>query len=294
MIHPLDQERVTIQTFADHPNATGYPTIRDDKLEDLSLWIWAENQKGMGIFYAVNRMRAGGYRGRDFVEHVLAYYVDIDGIPHRMEKDITSEELLASPLPPTSIIYTKNGVQALWAVDGGSLNPDEYKRTESGLIHAFHADPNAKDIARVLRLPGTLHQKNPDEPYLCTVMYQDDILYTEAAVRDAYPPVVPAPVFGMHRAFVGEPNPEEWTDIINDIRDWIGVPGYRHDVLLIAAGNAVRCGIPQAKAFNDLLPSVEAWRQDPRMAYTETTNAVEFAYNQMIPYSRTALRNRLK
>jgi len=294
MMHPLDQDRVTIQTFADHPNATGYATIRDGKLENLMQWIAEENAKGMGVFYAVNRMRAGGYRGRDFVERIQAYYVDIDNLPTRTEKDITAEELLNSDLPPTAIVYTKNGVQALWAVDGGSLNADEYKRTESGLIHAFHADPNAKDIARVLRLPGTLHQKNPTSPYLCSVMYQDDILYTEAAVRDAYPPVAPAARLEVNRAVVGPPNPEEWDEIAREVNGWIGVQGYRHDVLLIAAGNAVRCGVAPARAFSDLLPAVEGWRQDDRLAFTETKNAIEFAYGQGVPYSRTALQNRLK
>jgi hypothetical protein len=237
-----------------------------------------------------------GHRDRAHVVSVNAFYTDIDGLPHRMQKDLKSEELLTSELPPSVIVYTKNGVQALWPVHDASLDPERYKETELGIITRFCGDQNAKDIARVLRMPGTYHVKNPDDPYLCTVMYQDDeVVFSEEEVREAFPPP-------RSRAFphgnpnhpVGPVDPYEWKELVLEYARWCGTPGYRHDTLLIAAGNAVRCGITPREAFDDLYPIVAAWRDDDRTARTETENAVMFAFHQAVPYSATALRNRLK
>ena len=286
--------RITVQTFKDHAGATGYADIKTGTLEELRPWFEAENAKGMGVFYAVNSMMPGK-RGRDYVQSVEAYYVDVDGIPDRYAKDMKSEEMLMSPLPPTVIVYTKNGVQALWDVMGAPTDAEQYKRVEMGVIVAFNGDRNAKDIARVLRMPGTFHLKNPDEPYLCSVMYQDDdVVYSVDDVMEAYPP--PSEQEAAYPSVnVHVPGDEkEWGEIVGEYTEWRGNPGYRHDSLLIAAGNAVRCGVGEHQAFLDLLPIVEGWRDDAHLAFAEAKNAVSFAYRQGVPYSRRALQNRLK
>lgn len=293
MIYPISEPNLTIQTFGDHPTAVGYPEIKSGTLEELTPWMHEENEKGMGIFFAVNEM-VPGHRGRDYVVNVRAYYVDVDGARDNLEKDLVSEDMLSAQLPPTSIVYTRNGVQALWAVHSGSIDAEEYKITESGLIHKFHADKNAKDIARVLRVPGFLHMKNPATPYLCTVMYQDDILYDENAIREFYPPV--RSHFQAARQTWESPiaSPEEWNAIIREYERWPGRQGYRHDTLLIAAGNAVRCGINIEQAIQDLIPIVAKWRDEYHEAEQEVMNAVKFAYEQGVPYSKRALENRIK
>lgn len=286
--------RITVQTFRDHEDATGYPDIKTGTLEELRPWFEAENAKGMGIFYAVNSM-VPGKRGRDYVQSVEAYYVDVDGIPDQYAKDMKSEEMLMSAAPPTVIVYTKNGVQALWDVMGAPIDAEHYKRVEMGLITAFNADRNAKDIARVLRMPGTMHVKQPLSPYLCTVMYQDDdMVYNVDDITSTYPP--PPEHHVTHPSGVSHPpgDESEWAELLAEYSAWHGNPGYRHDSLLIAAGNAVRCEVNENQAFHDLLPIVMAWRGENRLAITEVENAVSFAYRQGVPYSRRALQNRLK
>ena len=296
MMFILESPTLTIQTFPDHPNANGYPEIRCGPIDTLTPWFTERNQAGMGIFYAVNEMQPG-HRDRAHTVRVNAYYADIDGMRNPLQKDYKAEELLTSPLPPCVIIYTKNGVQALWAVHSVPLDHARYKQTQLGVIRYFCGDENAKDIARVLRMPGTLHMKDPNDPYLCTVMYQDDeVVYTEEEVRAAFPPPRPRAFPGgniTHGDF-GPIDPREWGELMREYHAWPGVPGRRHDTLLIAAGNAVRCRVPQTQAVNDLLPIVEAWRNDERLAETEVENAVEFAFSQGVPYSAAALRNRLK
>jgi hypothetical protein len=295
VISILEGDRVTVQTFRDHSGAQGYAEIRSGSLGPLRVWYEPLNAAGMGVFYAVNEMLPGR-RGRENVVQVNAYYVDIDGLRYGMEKDIASEKLLLSVAPPNVIVYTRNGVQALWMVSEGRNDSEEYKFTELGLIHAFGGDGNAKDIARVLRMPGTYHMKNPDDPYLCSVMYADEsLVYSEDYLREVYPaPVVAPPVAVAHRRVERDGTADEWEEILREYEGWRGVPGVRHDTLLIAAGNAVRCGVSESRALRDLLPIVESWRSDSRMARQETEGAVRFAYAQNVPYSRKALQNRLR
>jgi hypothetical protein len=297
-MYVLQSNRITVQTFRDHSGATGFPSIKTGSFPELQPWCAEENRKGMGVFYAVNEMR-DGRRGREYVEQVKAFFIDVDGLQATPLKDLKAEELLLAELPPNSIVYTKNGVQALWNVHGdASLDPDEYKHTEMGLIQRFAADQNAKDIARVLRMPGTYHLKNPDEPYLCSVMFNDDErVYSEAELREAYPArsvIVRSTPFREYERPPKEGAFLEWNELMLLYRDWVGNPGYRHDSLLIAAGNAVRLGLPYDKALNDLLPIVEGWRDDARLAHSECRGAVDFAFRQGVPYSRTALLNRIR
>ncbi len=291
----LDAPDLTIQTFADHPTATSFPEIRSGSLDYLLPWITEQNQKRMGIFYAVNSMQPGK-RGREHVTRVNAFYADIDDLATQLQKDLKAEELLTSDVPPTAIVYTRNGVQALWAVHSVEIDSERYKETEVGIIRHFCGDENAKDIARVLRMPGTYHMKNPSDPYLCSVMYEDDeAVFAEEQLREAYPPPKQRVFPGGNESFdVGPIDPREWPELIRAYHAWHGVPGRRHETLLIAAGNAVRCGLNQSTAITDLLPIVEGWRDDAKQAETEVENAVRFAFEQGVPYSATALRNRLK
>ena len=44
---------------------------------------------------------------------------------------------------------------------------DEVEAVQQRLVDDFGSDPNAKDISRVLRLPGFDHMKNPASPTVC-------------------------------------------------------------------------------------------------------------------------------
>ena len=77
-----------------------------------------------------------------------------------------ARELLAAfPLTPSAIIRTGGGLHVYWllADPAGREDFGRVKAIIKSLIFTFRADTNAKDIPRVLRLPGTVNRK-PDYP----------------------------------------------------------------------------------------------------------------------------------
>ncbi len=287
----------TYQTFPDHPDATSRPHIYYGSWYELRDRLHAENDSGMGIFYAVNFMMPW-MRKVSSIVYISGHYVDIDGIPNDFQKDVAAEQLLLSDCPPTNIVYTRNGIQATWRTPVTPIDMvdlDKYRETQEGLIKTWNGDPGAKDAARVLRVPGTLHQKNPEDPYLCTLMYEDDEAFytvTDLHKRYALPkaPGVHTRVMEYSPATVNGTR-EEWEDLMRSYGRWRGVEGVRHKSLLIAAGNAVRCGVSERKAVHDLFAAFSRFRDDERTAMTEVLNAVRFAYHRGEPYTARALTN---
>lgn len=59
------------------------------------------------------------------------------------------------------------------------------------MVESYGSDPNAKDISRVLRLPGFMHQKDPEKPHMVRIVAESDempLSYEEA--KRLFPPVV--------------------------------------------------------------------------------------------------------
>lgn len=83
--------------------------------------------------------------------------------------------LTAFRLRPHSIIDTKNGLHPIWKFKRmtGAEATTLFDEMEETLIHLFGADKGAKDITRVLRLPGSDHLKDPQHPYACTLILNE-------------------------------------------------------------------------------------------------------------------------
>lgn len=141
------------------------------------------NQRGYGIFATVQRFR--GPRRIANLERIRAWAIDLDA----GEKAEQRERLLAAPLLPSSIVETKSGYHAYWYAAPGARQ-EYYRPLLDRLVHFFGADRNARDLARVLRVPGYLHLKNPDEPFLVRHAYGPirDRSYTERQMWAAFPP----------------------------------------------------------------------------------------------------------
>ncbi len=75
---------------------------------------------------------------------------------------------------PSILVNSKNGQHAYWLLGDGE-DIGEFTATQLYLASALGTDPAIKDNSRVMRLPGTLHLKNPEEPHLvtCTVNHTD-------------------------------------------------------------------------------------------------------------------------
>ncbi len=111
-------------------------------------------------------------RGNLHVRHVNALYVDLDG----REKGISKQDIINGIdffvrterlLEPTFIVDSGRGIYGIWKVESA---PGKYKsvqklynRIETFLVELMEelgADNHAKDLARVLRTPGTYNPKS--------------------------------------------------------------------------------------------------------------------------------------
>lgn len=98
------------------------------------------------------------------VPEVHFFHIDIDP-PEGKRGDeewiaATIDRLNNFRLPPSAIVYSGNGVQALWALDtpikiNGEKEADEAARYNWELARLLDGDGPTRDISRVLRLPGS-------------------------------------------------------------------------------------------------------------------------------------------
>lgn len=118
--------------------------------------------------------------GKDNVRECLALWVDIDCAKQRISGATAIDALNFLPHPPTIIVNSGGGLHAYWlleqAVDvsGGNYAAVEAALRQLALVLA--GDMSVAEIARILRLPGTLNSKdatralNDGEPILCEVL----------------------------------------------------------------------------------------------------------------------------
>ena len=160
-IHPVKHGAYTYTFNADDAG--------EDRLADqIQLGNAAHN-----VYWQVNRteapMNGPTKPANNNITIVEFLHVDIDPPgrgPLEQEQD-KIEELLTGPLPnnippPSIIVCSGNGYQALWKldppilIDGNGFGVDEVKRYNVEIAARLEGD-NCGDVSRVLRLPGTVN-----------------------------------------------------------------------------------------------------------------------------------------
>ncbi len=139
-----------------------------------------KQQQGCGVFFSPNGF--DGMRRIENLKQVQAVFVDLDlarggdgAGDDELQKRLKAglDALLAFRLPPHVVVRTRNGLQAIWRTE--PLPPAEgldlFRKTEDLLVAHFGADAAAKDVTRVLRLPGFLHLKDPGSPFRCDILH---------------------------------------------------------------------------------------------------------------------------
>lgn len=120
------------------------------------------NQRRAGVFVMAN---AGDGRGRktENVLRVRTIFVDLDGSPIK--------PVIEAPLQPHIVVETSlERFHAYWLVD--DILNHEFCAVQEMLARRFDGDMLVKDLPRVMRLPGFLHQKN--EPYLTHILHTNE------------------------------------------------------------------------------------------------------------------------
>lgn len=143
------------------------------------------NSRGAGIFFTVNKFPLGK-RTKSDCAGVNAWYVESDNL----SIDEQARNLLSSPLAPSLVVRSKKSLHAYWLAKNATI--DNFVKIQQGLVEKFSGDPALKDISRVLRIPGFMHNKT--EPFLVELLdYRPDLVYTEEQMLEAFPCAAPAP-----------------------------------------------------------------------------------------------------
>lgn len=150
----------------------------DLELDEAPAW----NARGWGIFATVQKFR--GARRKENLERIRAWAIDLDG----GDKPAQRARICAAKLTPSSIVETKNGYHVYWYAE--DAKPEHYRLILDRLVAFFGADKNARDLARVLRVPGFLHQKDPADPFLVRHVFGPNrrVVFLERDMLRAFPP----------------------------------------------------------------------------------------------------------
>ncbi len=170
--------------------------IQGTNVLDLS---W--NDKGYGVYFSVNGFPTTGDATISKIVSLNCNFIDIDikgeGVSQEERDSIIQEKLMRAYeegiLMPTLIVRTKNGVHLYWIYSNPIFSPDDnqlsqWRTVQDRLVEYFDGDKNAKDPARILRVPYTKHLKNPSDPYIIKIQtYKPDNLYTLEELHEAIP-----------------------------------------------------------------------------------------------------------
>lgn len=148
----------------------------------LSVLEMNTNQKKNGAYFTVNgfaRFVEGDYHGRTKanVTSFNGNFLDIDLTPEtrRTQAELIYKDLCDKGLPPTAVVLTGKGLHVYWMYakpfEVNEKTLKEYEALQSAIVEHFRlqgADPQARDAARVLRIPGAKYFNKKGE-YECDV-----------------------------------------------------------------------------------------------------------------------------
>ena len=144
------------QTFTDMrpaPRPDPLARVLRGPLEDVADQLTRLNQRGAGVFVTIN-VTDGKGRNKENITAIRALW---------QEADRGDEPPL--PVEPHIEVQSSPGKAHRYLLVEG-LPLAEFEAAQQIMVDHFGSDPAAKDRARVLRLPGFWHVKDPRHPHL--------------------------------------------------------------------------------------------------------------------------------
>lgn len=156
----------------DRANPTNIYGSLEEKVESLI----SQNEAGRNVWVTINHSSNGGREDAD-IDRVRAVFADLDGAP--------LPELATLPLEPHMIVESSPGRYHLyWLCD---LPIEHFRGVQRRLVENYEADSSCINEARVLRLPGFIHQGSGA---MTTIIHESGALpYTADEILAAFPPV---------------------------------------------------------------------------------------------------------
>lgn len=234
--------------------------------------IAARNSQGYGVYFGVTvsgvakqvEERTDPKTGKTFSvqprrheeDAVLAtvLWQDIDDVA----PEAGYAQLLRAPVPPSVVVTSGGGIHGYWLmntpVELTPENREDFKRSMHGLCNLCGSDAKVRDLARIMRLPGTVNTKPKRNGAVCEVLdcipvfYDYDVLGPELrryAPRDVIRTTRHIPMSAVDKSL-----PRYVLDFIEH-----GAPqGERNHRLYVCAAFYRDHGYTQMQAESDLGP----------------------------------------
>lgn len=156
-------------------------TFPPSEREDVVPWLNLHRQKN--LYYSVNQPIEAAREKRKLsktdIDSVHFLHVDVDprtGEDVEAEQKRIRDQLDTYKIPPTVLVFSGGGYNALWRLDTpipiaqGSPSPEEtisravdVERRNWQLELDFDTPDHCRDISRILRLPGTINRPNAEK-----------------------------------------------------------------------------------------------------------------------------------
>jgi len=138
------------------------------------------NRLGCGVFVTVNKTDGQGRKNHNIVGINTIFVEDDTGEPKNF------------PIEPSMVIQTSpNKYHYYFLTD--TTHKLEARAVQEHMVQQYNSDPNAKDLARVLRIPGFHHLKNTPFKVHRTNTPLQTKRYTWDEILKAFPPAPIAP-----------------------------------------------------------------------------------------------------
>jgi hypothetical protein len=246
----------TFQTFTDCEKDKPSP---DPRAKVLNLCRFTKPilnlyRDGAGVWVTVNDTEGNG-RKADAVTRIRAVWQeDDDGYEGEF------------PLEPSLVVESSPAhFHRYWLVAGEWPADEQGRKDFNGVMARMLADygscKGAKDISRVLRMPGFQHRKDPDNPHMVRLVGGNRRRYTRAQILEAFPPATVAGADGSNGHDVG--NGAAHADLVRQV---ITGESY-HQALTSLTWRHIGAGMPAGQVVEHLrgvMLGVPSERRDGR------------------------------
>lgn len=165
-LDPSKDSSFNLETYTDIPKGAErmkpdplfnrWPNLTRLEVEQLIPKLENLNELGAAIYVAVNQCE--GQRSKKNILRVRGIHADLDNVSQKQVDAIRQR------LKPTIEVQSSGptNLHFYWLLDEGETLPHETAEALNAGLVDLGADVGAKDIARLLRLPGFKHMKNRD------------------------------------------------------------------------------------------------------------------------------------
>jgi len=156
-------------------------------INEVGPWLNKHNKDAWGCFFTVNDLDQGLDLGRKRTEKML---VGINAL--WAEDDNKRDEPRTDwPIKPNIVVNSSpNKFHYYWLTTAKATDEhcDQWHGMMQTMVNDYGSDNNAKDLVRILRLPGFKHQKDPAHPHMVTFKLVKKTPYNWNALIEAFPP----------------------------------------------------------------------------------------------------------